>query len=185
MQPSVGFYRGETVVASVFWVPDARGLDQNFHDSGYYHMDDECELMVTPADMTRLRDLWPPAIFNHMKWFQQDLDLMRKSAKREFSQLRPMPCKCCGKVIRVNMYRHVARLHLDLVQLWRCPIPRGKVHLKIVWSIYGMATMFRGYRKQRVSRNMPQHGLCVGSCGQIRCGWSIPVFQLTYCCSVS
>ena len=25
-------------------------------------------------------------------------------------------------MIRVNMYRHVARLHLDLVQLWRCPI---------------------------------------------------------------
>ena len=33
-----------------------------------------------------------------------------------------MPCKLCGKVIRVDMYRHVARLHLDLVQLWRCPI---------------------------------------------------------------
>ena len=111
-----------------------------------------------PADMTCLRDLWPPAIFNHMKWFQQDLDLMRKSAKREFSQLRPMPCRFCGKVIRVNMYRHVARLHLDLVQL---------------------------YRRQRVSINMPHHGLCVGSYGQSRCGWSIPVFQPTYCCLVS
>ena len=33
-----------------------------------------------------------------------------------------MPCKFCGKVIWVDMYRHVARLHLDLVQLWRCPI---------------------------------------------------------------
>ena len=85
-------------------------------------MDDEREPMVTPADMKRLRDLWPPAIFNHMKWFQQNLDLMRKSAKREFSQERPMPCRFCRKVIRVNMYRHVARLHLDLVQLWRCPI---------------------------------------------------------------
>ena len=31
-------------------------------------------------------------------------------------------CRFCGKVIRVDMYRHVARLHLDLVQLWRCPI---------------------------------------------------------------
>ena len=47
---------------------------------------------------------------------------MRKSAKLEFSQLRPMPCKFCWKVIRVDMYRHVARLHLDLVQLWRGPI---------------------------------------------------------------
>ena len=33
-----------------------------------------------------------------------------------------MPCKFCGKVIRVDMYRHVARLHLDLVQLWRWSI---------------------------------------------------------------
>ena len=33
-----------------------------------------------------------------------------------------MPCRFCGKVIRVDMYRHVARLHLYLVQLWRCPI---------------------------------------------------------------
>ena len=47
---------------------------------------------------------------------------MRKSAERDFSQLRPMPCKLCGKVIRVDIYRHVARFHLDLVQLWRCPI---------------------------------------------------------------
>ena len=61
-------------------------------------------------------------VFDHMKWYQQDLELMRKSAKKEYSQTRPMSCRFCGKVIRVDMYRHVARLHLDLVQLWRCPI---------------------------------------------------------------
>ena len=80
-----------------FLVPDARGLDQNFHDVTIVDMDDEREPTVTPADMTRLRELWPPEIFNHMRWFQQDLELMRKSAKREFSQLRPMPCKFCGR----------------------------------------------------------------------------------------
>ena len=31
-----------------------------------------------------------------------------------------MPCEFCEKVIWSD--RHVARLHLDLVQLWRCPI---------------------------------------------------------------
>ena len=41
---------------------------------------------------------------------------------KDYVQTRPMPCRFCGKVIRVDMYRHVARLHLDLVQLWRCPI---------------------------------------------------------------
>ena len=105
-----------------FLVPDARSLDRKFHDVTIVDMDDEREPMVTLAEMTRLRELWSPEIFNHMKWFQQDLELMRKSAKREFSQLRPMPCKFCGKVIRVDMYWHVARLHIDLVQLWRCPI---------------------------------------------------------------
>ena len=61
-----------------FLVPDARGLDQNFHNVTIVDMDDKRETMVTPADMTRLRELWPPEIFNHMKWFQQDLELMRK-----------------------------------------------------------------------------------------------------------
>ena len=70
-----------------------------------------------------------------MKWFQQDLELMRKSAKKRVLTVATdamqivdpnhFPtefAKFCGKVIRVDMYRHVARLHLDLVQLWRCPI---------------------------------------------------------------
>ena len=87
-----------------FLVPDARGVDHSYHD------DDERETMVTLADITRLRELWPPEIFNHMKWFQQDLDLMRKSTKREYSQSRPMPCRFCGKVIRVDMYRHDSTL---------------------------------------------------------------------------
>ena len=78
--------------------------------------------MVVLNDMTRLRELWPVEVFDHMKWYQQDLELLRKSVKKEYSQTRPMPCRFCGKVIRVDMYRHVARLHLDLVQLWRCPI---------------------------------------------------------------
>ena len=85
-------------------------------------MDDERELRVTLTDLSHLRDLWPPAIFTHMKWFQQDLELMRKDAKRVFTKSRPMPCKYCGKVIRCNMFRHVSRFLLDLAQLWRCPV---------------------------------------------------------------
>ena len=173
-----------------FLVPDARGLDQNFHDVTIVDMDDEREPTVTPVDMTRLRELWPPEIFNQMRWFQQDLELMRKSAKWEFSQLRPMPCKFCGKVIRVDMYRHVARLHLDLVQLWRCPIAWcnsrcGKVLLRTVWSMYEMATMFRGSQRPPVLRSMPHHGLYVVSYGRIPCVWNIPAFPPTSCYSAS
>ena len=105
-----------------FLVPDRRVVDRGYHDVTVVDMEDEREPMVVMKDMTRLRELWPVEVFDHMKWYQQDLELMRKSAKKEYSQTRPMPCRFCGKVIWVDMYRHVARLHLDLVQLWRCPI---------------------------------------------------------------
>ena len=105
-----------------FVVPDGRVVDRGYHDVTVVDMEEEREPMVVLNDMTRLRELWPVEVFDHMKWYQQDLELMRKSAKKEYSQTRPMPCRFCGKVIRVDMYRHVARLHLDLVQLWRCPI---------------------------------------------------------------
>ena len=40
-------------------------------------------------DMTRLRELWPVEVFDQMKSRQQDLELMRKSAKRNYQQVRP------------------------------------------------------------------------------------------------
>ena len=105
-----------------FVVPDGRLVDRGFHDVTVVDMEEEREPTIVLRDMTRLRELWPVEVFDHMKWRQQDLELMRKSAKKDYQQTRPMPCRFCGKVIRVDMYRHVARLHLDLVQLWRCPI---------------------------------------------------------------
>ena len=96
-----------------------------------------------------------------------------------------MPCRFCGKVIRVNMYRHVARLHLDLVQLWRFPIAWCTTWKGSPQDCLEHIQNGHDVRYQRVSRNMPHHGLCVGSCGQSRCGWNIPLFQPTYCCSVS
>ena len=31
-------------------------------------------------------------------------------------------CTFCGTFIKADMYRHVARRHLELAQLWRCPM---------------------------------------------------------------
>ena len=105
-----------------FVIPDVRLVDRGFHDVTVIDMEDDREPTVVLRDMTRLRELWPVEVFEHMRCHQQDLELLRKSAKKDYVQTRPMPCRFCGKVIRVDMYRHVARLHLDLVQLWRCPI---------------------------------------------------------------
>ena len=112
--------RKEAAVSRIMAGHDSRS--RGYHDVTVVDMEEEREPMVVLSDMMRLRELWPVEVFDHMKWYQQDLELLRKSAKKDYQQTRPMPCRFCGKVIRVDMYRHVARLHLDLVQLWRCPI---------------------------------------------------------------
>ena len=47
---------------------------------------------------------------------------MRRAAKIKYRQSHPSPCTFCGTLIRCDMYRHVARCHLELAQLWRCPV---------------------------------------------------------------
>ena len=65
---------------------------------------------------------WPTAVINHMTWRQREIELMRKVAKPEFRRKHLMPCTFCGIIIKSDMYRHVARRHLQLAQLWRCPV---------------------------------------------------------------
>ena len=48
--------------------------------------------------------------------------MMRADAKKRFRQTRPSPGVNCGRVIKCDMYQHVTKFHLDLAQLWRCPV---------------------------------------------------------------
>ena len=43
-------------------------------------------------------------------------------AKTKYRQSRPSCCTFCGILIKCDMHWHVARCHLDLAQLWRCPV---------------------------------------------------------------
>ena len=136
-------------------------------------------------DMTRLRELWPVEVFDQMKSRQQDLELMRKSAKKNYQQVRPMPCRFCGKVIRVDMYRHVARLHLDLVQLWRCPIAwcttwKGSPQdcLEHVRSGHDAPWVEKTASIERYAPRGRSHD----SFGWIRCASNTPAYQPICCC---
>ena len=100
-------------------VPDCRGLDQNFHDVSIVDMGDLPESHVS---LPELIHKWPPAVINHMGWWQRELEAMRAAAKVKYRQSRPSCCTFCGIFIKCDMYRHVARCHLDLAQLWRCPV---------------------------------------------------------------
>ena len=103
-------------------VPDGRGLNQDFHDVTIVDMGDLPESHVSMSELAELIHKWPPAVINHMMWRQRELEQMRKVAKIKFRQKHPMPCAFCGTIIKTDMYRHVARSHLELAQLWRCPV---------------------------------------------------------------
>ena len=103
-------------------VPDSRGLEQNFHDVTIVAMGDLPETSVSLKELAMLRQQWPPASLRHMMWLQQDLEVMRTEAKKRFRNAWPGSYAYCSTWIRCDMYRHVARFHLDLAQLWRCPV---------------------------------------------------------------
>ena len=97
-------------------VPDCRGLDQNFHDVTVVDMGDLPESYVSMPELSELIHKWPPAVINHMMWRQRELEEMCRAAKVKYRQKHPSPCAFCGTLIRCDMYRHVARCHLELAQ---------------------------------------------------------------------
>ena len=99
-----------------FLVPDVRGVDQNFHDVTIVDMDDKHEPKITLADLSHLRDSWPPGILNHMKWSQQNLELMRKEdiEDSQHQTIRPTLDSVSGTVDGVaatGTLRHIDRYY--------------------------------------------------------------------------
>ena len=103
-------------------VPDPRDLDHNFLDVTIVDMGDVPESSVSIPELSSLHQQWPPAVLSHMGWLQQELEGMCAEAKQRFRQTRPSSCVYCGTWIKCDIYRHVAKFHLNLAQLWRCPV---------------------------------------------------------------
>ena len=47
---------------------------------------------------------------------------MRKECRDQYSKVTSGTCLTCEKFIHVDLGKHVALYHLDLAQLWRCPV---------------------------------------------------------------
>ena len=47
---------------------------------------------------------------------------LRRTAKVQYRKRQPAQCNFCDILIKCDMFRHVERCHLDLAQLWRCPV---------------------------------------------------------------
>ena len=92
---------------------------------------------------------WPAAVINHMMWRQRELEEMRRAAKVKYRQKHLSTYTFCGTLIRCDMYRHVARCHLELAQLWQCP-----VSWYTVWKGAPQDLMDHVYRAHNVPREI-------------------------------
>ena len=74
------------------------------------------------SELDYLRRTWHRAVFAFMTRYQQDLELKRKECKERFACTQSGNCTHCGKYIQMDLGKHIAFYHLELVQLWRCPV---------------------------------------------------------------
>ena len=77
---------------------------------------------VPMSDIGCLRLDWPPELFTFVGRYQVELELMRKECRDQFEGTTSGKCTTCDKFIQNSLGRHVAMYHLDLAQLWRCPV---------------------------------------------------------------
>ena len=77
---------------------------------------------VPLSDIGSLRLDWPNELFNFVGGYQLELEQMRKECRDRFEGISSGVCPICEKFIQVNLGKHVALYHLDLAQLWRCPV---------------------------------------------------------------
>ena len=97
-------------------------MERGFHDVTIVDMGNLPEPSLSLDDLSQLRLQWPVMVPRSMMWLQQDLDSMCVAANKCLCNSRLGNCFSCGKWIKCDMYRHVATYHLDLGQLWWCPV---------------------------------------------------------------
>ena len=77
---------------------------------------------VAMNELGCLRLDWPKTLFTFMSRYQFDLDKMRKDCRERFGSTQSLTCAHCGKHIQQNLGKHIALYHMELAQLWRCPV---------------------------------------------------------------
>ena len=123
--------RPSVAICKVMSVPDSRcvrvvtpddHVNIGFHEIIIHDLADEEWPLVTLSDLGCLRLEWPKPLFTFMSRYQFDLDQMRKECRKRFGSTQSGKCTTCGKHIQMNLGKHVTLYHMELAQLWRCPV---------------------------------------------------------------
>ena len=100
-------------------IPDDDVGYRGFHDVMLFDRTDEDAPYV---DLSALRQQWPVLVISGMANCQLELEELCRMCKNKYCGAPTWLCTFCGKVIRLDMFRHVANYHLELAQLWWCPV---------------------------------------------------------------
>ena len=93
-----------------------------FHEVLLHDMEDEDLPFVTLNELGCFCLVWPKTLFVFMSRYQHDLERMRKECRERFGYTQLGNCTHCGKYIQQNLGKHMALYHIELAQLWRCPV---------------------------------------------------------------
>ena len=81
---------------------------------------------ISPADITALRRRWPKDVFRALSRRVPNEERFRRGAwkrsDRAFRHSVPGYCIVCDERVYTALDAHMIAFHLELVQLWRCPV---------------------------------------------------------------
>ena len=118
-------------IVKVMSVPDSRCIrvvtpddhvNIGFHEVLLHDMEGEDLPFVALSELNCLPQVWPKTLYVFMSRYQHDLERMRKECKERFGCTQLGNCTHCGKYIQHNLGKHIALYHMELAQLWRCPV---------------------------------------------------------------
>ena len=107
---------------------------------------------VSPADISSLRRCWPKAVFSTLRRRASDVErLCRDAPKRDdkaFSYSGPGFCGVCDTRVHTALDAHMIACHLELGQLWSCPVEwcavwkgSGRAYLEHLAEKHGGSTL--------------------------------------------
>ena len=122
-------------------IPDAMIGQDGFHDVVIENLIGTSEWRsrhVSPSDVIGLRRRWPQAVFHVMRKRSVDLETLRRDAyaglQTAYRYSGRGYCPVCKIRTEHSLDVHMMCHHLDLGQLWRCPVEWCAVWKGSVWE---------------------------------------------------
>ena len=95
-------------------------MECGFHEILLHDMGEEELAFVATSELNYLRCIWPRALFTFMTRHQQDLERKQKECKEGLGVHNQETVHIVH--IQMDLGKHIAFYHLELAQLWRCPV---------------------------------------------------------------